>query len=140
MHVIVRLFILAFSVTVLASCRTSPPRRHLAAEGALGPYSAAVDTGEFVFVAGKIGNRSGDFAHEASTALDAVARELGRVGLDLGDVVQSTVYLTDIALYQPFNEIYARKLPAPYPARACVAVAALPGGAKVEVQVVARRP
>lgn len=110
---------------------------HLDAEGALGPYSGAVVAGDLVFVSGKIGERGGSFEREAETAIAAASAELARLGLDLSDVVESRVYLTDIDRYAEFNEIYARLFPAPYPARACVAVAALPGGARVEVQVVA---
>ena len=71
--------------------------------------------------------------------MDAVSAELTGLGLGLADVVSATVYLTDIADYQAFNEVYPEIVPAPWPARTCVAVAALPGGARVEVQVIARR-
>jgi 2-iminobutanoate/2-iminopropanoate deaminase len=129
-----------FVVAVLAACAAPErrPTRHLEAEGALGPYSAAVVAGDIAFVAGKIGDRSADFAHEAETAIDAVEKELARLALDLSDVVAATVYLTDMDRYPEINEIYGRRFPAPYPARACVAVKTLPGGAKVEIQVTAR--
>lgn len=113
--------------------------QHRTDEGALGPYSASVAAGGFVFVSGKIGERGGTFEHEVETAIDSVEAELDDNGLGLGDVVEARVFLTDIERYAEFNAIYARRFPAPYPARACVAVAALPGGARVEVQVVARR-
>lgn len=128
----------ALLLTVLVSCVGSRGAvEHLDAEGALGPYSGAVVAGDLVFVSGKIGDRGGTFEREAETAIEAASAELARLGLDLSDVVESRVYLTDIERYAEFNEIYARMFPAPYPARACVAVAALPGGARVEVQVVA---
>lgn len=111
---------------------------HRVAEGALGPYSGAVTSGGFAFVSGKIGERGGTFEREAETAILAVQEELRGLALDLGDVVESRVFLTDMNDYAAFNAIYARLFPAPYPARACVAVAALPAGARVEVQVVAR--
>lgn len=117
-----------------ASART----RHLPAQGALGPYSAAVVAGDHVFVSGKIGETGGDFVAEAESALDAVATELAREGLTLADVVSATVYLTDMKTYAEFNRIYARRVPPPYPARTCIAVLALPAGARVEVQVIAR--
>lgn len=113
---------------------------HFADEAALGPYSALVMAGEFVFVSGKIGTRGLGFETEVNTAIDAVQSELERVGLGLRDVVSATVYLTDMQRYAELNAIYAARFPAPYPARACVAVAALPAGAQVEIQVVARRP
>lgn len=125
----------------LASCTSlDPDIVHHRAEGALGPYSAAVETGSLLFVSGKIGERGQSFAHEATTAMDAVRAELERHGARFADVVTATVFLTDMERYAEFNEIYATYFTAPrYPARACVAVAALPAGARVEVQVVAKR-
>ena len=116
-----------------------PGTRHITDEGALGPYSAAVVSGDMVFVSGKIGVRGGTFEQEVETAIDAVEEQLADLSLDLGDVVAATVYLTDMEFYGRFNEIYGARFPAPYPARACVAVRALPGEARVEIQVTARR-
>jgi 2-iminobutanoate/2-iminopropanoate deaminase len=113
---------------------------HLPAEGAIGPYSGSVLSGGLCFVAGKIGSRGQSFAVEANTAIDAVAAELARSELTLADVVSATVYLTDMSLYAELNAIYAERFPAPYPARTCVAVRELPAGARVEIQVIARRP
>jgi len=112
---------------------------HAEAEGALGPYSGHVRAGDLVFVSGKIGEGGGTFEHEAATAIDRVAAELARARLSLDDVVSATVYLTDMELYGAFNAIYAARFPAPYPARACVEVGELPGGARVEIVVTARR-
>lgn len=131
-----RLLLLAPLCLALAC---AAPTRHQTAEGALGPYSDAVVAGELVFVSGKVGPADADFAGQAHGALDAIEDSLGRAGLDLSDVVSVTVYLTDMGRYGEFNAIYAERLPAPYPARACVAVAALPGERLVEVQAVARR-
>ena len=135
-------FHLPFPVLAAAftlSCVSPPGTDHVVAEGALGPYSAAVLSGDFVWVSGKIGERGGEFEHEVETAIDAVEDELANIGLTLGDVVEALVFLTDIDDYGRFNEIYGRRFPAPYPARACVSVAALPAGARVEVKVIARR-
>ena len=128
-------------LSLLSSGCAAPGGRteHHAAEGAIGPYSGAVSAGGFVFVSGKIGERGAGFRREAETAIERVREELARLGLDLSHVVEARVYLTDMERYAELNEIYARLFPAPYPARACVAVAALPAGAQVEVQVVARR-
>lgn len=122
-----------------AAC-SAPRTRHVPAQGALGPYSAAVVAGRFSFVSGKIGARREDFAAEVDSAIDALAAELERERLTLADVVSVNVYLTDMALYAELNTVYARRFPDPYPARACVAVAALPGGARVEIQAIAWRP
>jgi 2-iminobutanoate/2-iminopropanoate deaminase len=105
----------------------------------LGPYSGSVLSGDFCFISGKIGDTSGTFDAEASSALDALEQELSRAGLTLYQLVQVTVYLTDIEHYEAFNEVYAARVPEPYPARAVVQVDALPGDARVEIQATARR-
>lgn len=122
-------------LAALGAC-AAPEAVHREAPGALGPYSASVAAGGLVFVSGQIAPAP-EFAAEAEGALRKVEAELARCGLSLRDVVSCTVYLTDMGLYREFNAVYARVVPAPHPARACVAVAALPGGARVEVQVVA---
>ncbi|MFT4537911.1 MAG: 2-iminobutanoate/2-iminopropanoate deaminase [Planctomycetota bacterium] len=113
---------------------------HFEAVGAIGPYSGSVALNGICFAAGKIGVRGEGFEREVETAIDAVEAELARSGMDLSDVISATVYLTDMQRYAEFNEIYARRLPAPYPARTCVAVRELPAGAAVEIQVVASAP
>ncbi|MBK7644170.1 MAG: hypothetical protein IPJ19_14175 [Planctomycetes bacterium] len=118
----------------------SAPSKHLIAENALGPYSASVEAHGLVFVAGKGGSSAGSFAEEAEGAIRAVEKELARSGLGLADVVDVTVYLTDMARYAEFNQVYARVFPAPYPARACVAVSALPANLHVEIKATAARP
>jgi 2-iminobutanoate/2-iminopropanoate deaminase len=122
---------------LFAACAATE-RVHLPAEGALGPYSASVSAGGVVAVSGQISPAS-EFSVEAEQVLRKVERELQRAGLGLADVISCTVFLTDMEHYSAFNEVYARVLTAPYPARACVAVKALPGGARVEVQVFAIR-
>lgn len=121
------------------ACAGPTTVEHRNAPGALGPYSGSVSAQGLVFASGKIGERGGSFAHEAETALQAMVRELARAGCGPEDLVSVTVYLTDMDLYDAFNEVYAATLPSPWPARVCVAVAALPGGARVEVAGVAAR-
>jgi 2-iminobutanoate/2-iminopropanoate deaminase len=96
-----------------------------------------VGAGGFVFCSGKIGTLGRSFELELETALDAVEAELEKSGLDLGDVVDVTVYLTDMERYGELNRIYARRFPEPYPARTTVAVSRLPGGARVEIHAIA---
>ena len=115
---------------------------HLPAKGALGPYSSGVASGGEVWLSGKIGaaeTRSGPFAAEVSSALDAVEADLQRELLGWDDVLSVTIHLTDMNLYGTLNDIYSARIKAPYPARTCVGVTALPGGARVEITVVARR-
>lgn len=117
----------------------APRTDHLPAAGALGPYSAAVSSGDLVFLSGKIGKRGGAFAEEVKTAIDAVEADLHSVGLGLGDVLSVNVFVTDMALYAELNALYGEKFPKPYPARTTVGVDSLPGGARIEIQAVAAR-
>jgi 2-iminobutanoate/2-iminopropanoate deaminase len=128
-------------VLALTACfPLESPTVYMHADAPLGPYAGSVLSGDFCFVSGKIGSdRSGSFEAEASSALDAVEQELSRAGLSLYQLVQVTVYVTDIEYYETFNEVYATRIPEPYPARAVVQVEALPGDARVEIQVIARR-
>lgn len=121
-----------------ASC-ASPAPVHLPAEGALGPYSAAVSAGDLVFLSGKIGKAGGGIGQDVEAAIDAIEKDLDRLHLNLADVVSVNVFVTDIGAYAELNAAYAKRFPQPYPARTTVAVNALPGGARVEIQVVAAR-
>ncbi len=100
------------------------------------PYSTSVTVGDWTYLAGQIGEANGTFRQEADSALREVMVELQRAGLEQDDVVAITVYLTSMDEYGAFNEIYVQHFPS-RPARTCVAVAALPQGARVEVQAVA---
>ena len=117
-----------------------------AAPRAIGPYAQAVAAGDLVFCSGQVGldpaNGSlvpGGIAAETARALDNLAAVLSAAGLGLDDVVKTTVYLLDLAEFPAMNEVYARYFRAPYPARATVGVAALPAGARVEIEAVAVR-
>jgi len=127
---------LAALLASLGAC-AAPAPSHRRADGTLGPYSGSVRLGDTVHLSGKIGPRGGTFAEEARGALDAVEAELAALGLTLADLVSVTVYLTDMSHGSEFNRIYGARLPEPWPARACVAVAGLPGGARVEIQGIA---
>jgi len=122
---------------ILAGCQSTPS--FVEAPGALGPYSDSVAHGSMVFLSGKIGERGGLFTNEVSTAIDAVEASLRSHRLGLSDVVSVTVFLTDLDDYAAFNEVYAARFAAPYPARAVAGSTALPGGARVEIQAVAAR-
>jgi 2-iminobutanoate/2-iminopropanoate deaminase len=111
---------------------------HLPAQGAMGPYSAAVTAGDLAFLSGKIGERGGSFEREVETAIDALEAELRRLDLGLADVTAVTVYLTDMSTYAEMNAIYGQRFPEPWPARTTVAVSGLPGGARIELSATAR--
>ncbi|HVM29668.1 MAG TPA: Rid family detoxifying hydrolase [Candidatus Limnocylindrales bacterium] len=116
------------------------------APGALASYSPAIDTGSFVFLAGQIGldPQTGELVDggvEAQTerALRNVVAVLDAAGLTMADVVKTTCFLADIGDFDAFNSVYARFVGDPPPARSTFAVAALPRGARVEVEAVAFR-
>ncbi len=116
-----------------------------AAPAPVGPYSQAIDTGEFVFCAGQVGldPASGQLAEglEAQTqrALDNIEAVLAAAGLGFADVVKTTCFLADVGEFGAFNAIYATRFGDPAPARSTVQ-AVLPRGARVEIEVVAHRP
>jgi 2-iminobutanoate/2-iminopropanoate deaminase len=117
-----------------------------AAPRPIGPYSQAIAAGDLVFCAGQIGLDpasgrlvAGGLASEAARALDNLAAVLGAAGVSMDAVVKTTVYLVDLADGAAFGEVYRRYFPAPEPARATVQVAALPAGARVEIDAIAVR-
>ena len=117
-----------------------------AAPRALGPYAQAVSTGDLVFCSGQVGIDPGSGAlvaggivAETARVLENLAAVLRAAGLGLGDVVKTTVYLTDLSEFAAMNEVYGRYFPPPHPARATVQVARLPAGARVEIEAVAAR-
>ncbi|MDA1265427.1 MAG: Rid family hydrolase [Planctomycetota bacterium] len=134
-----RRILLSLLAAGTAAC-TAPAPEFLYDEAALGPYSSAVIVGDLVLLSGKIGaQRTGTFEEEVASCIDAVEAGLREAGLELSDAVEARVYLTDINHYAAFNGIYAARFSKPYPARTCVAVKELPAGARVEIQVAARR-
>jgi 2-iminobutanoate/2-iminopropanoate deaminase len=118
-----------------------------AAPGAVASYSQAIDAGSFVFLAGQIGldPQSGHLVEggidaEAERALRNVIAVLDAAGLSIADVVKTTCFLADINDFAAFNSVYARFVGDPPPARSTFAVAALPRGARVEIEAIAARP
>ena len=116
-----------------------------AAPAAIGPYSQATVAGGFLFTAGQIplDPASGELVTtdiEAQTrrVLANLAAVLKEAGVSWGDVVKTTVFLTDMADFPRFNEIYAEILGEARPARSTVQVSALPRGVNVEVELVAK--
>ena len=115
------------------------------APAAIGPYSQGVSAGDWVFVSGQLplgldGTLAeGAIQGQAERCLLNLAAILEAEGLGLGDVVKTTVYMTDLAQFSAMNEVYARYFKAPCPARATVEVAALPKGALVEIDAIASR-
>lgn len=115
------------------------------APAAIGPYSQAVATGGFLYSAGQIGLDSAtgelaasDVQGQVRQVFENLAAVLRVAGLELKDVVKTTVYLVDMDEFPLVNAVYAEYFTEPYPARSTVAVAGLPKGARVEIELVAR--
>ena len=115
------------------------------APAAIGPYSQGIEAGEFVYTAGQVGAdpTSGElvegFEAQVDRALDSLGAILAAAGLGFRDVVKTTCFLVDLADFAAFNARYGARFPEPAPARSTFAVAALPKGARVEIEAVAYR-
>lgn len=112
---------------------------------AIGPYSQGITSNGFLFTAGQIaldpqsGNMvEGDIAAQTERVLENLQAILAAAGADWTDVIKTTVYLTDMAVFPTVNDIYARVFGDARPARSTVAVSALPRGALVEIDAIAR--
>ncbi|MBO0739847.1 MAG: RidA family protein [Hyphomicrobiaceae bacterium] len=113
---------------------------------AIGPYSAAIESGELVFVSGQIpldpiaGKLvDGDIAAQTRQSLENLKTILAAAGLTFAHVVKTTIFLTSMGDFAAVNDVYKSYMAEPYPARSTVAVAALPMGAKVEIEMIAAR-
>ena len=114
------------------------------APAAVGPYSQATAIGGLLFCAGQIpldpatGELvAGDVTAQTVQACRNIAAVLKASGMTFADVVKTTVFLTDMADFTAMNAVYATHFTEPYPARSTVAVAGLPRGARVEIEVTA---
>ncbi|WP_315510769.1 RidA family protein [Hoylesella nanceiensis] len=117
------------------------------APAAIGPYSQAVEANGFVFASGQLGINpatgefvEGDVQAQTRQALTNARSIMNEAGLDLNNVIKTTVFLSDMANFAAMNEIYAEFFSEPYPARSAVAVKTLPKNALVEVECIAVRP
>ena len=120
------------------------------APGAIGPYSQAVRTGDFLFASGQVGFDpatglvvEGGIAPQTERVVANVAAVLDAAGLGFADVVKTTVFLKDMGDFATMNAIYAKSFApegAVPPARSTVEVARLPKDALVEIEVTARFP
>ncbi len=114
------------------------------APGAIGPYSQAVRAGDLVFVSGQIplDPATGELVQggveaQAARVVANLRAVLRAAGCDFGDVVKTTIFLTDLTHFAAVNAIYGKAFVQPFPARATVQVAALPKGALVEIEAIA---
>ena len=114
------------------------------APAAVGPYSQAVRVGDFIFTAGQIpldpatGQLvEGGIEVQARQALTNVSAVLEAAGTSLANVVKTTVFLADMGEFKAMNGVYTEFFPEAPPARSAVQVAALPLGARIEIEAIA---
>ena len=114
------------------------------APSAIGPYSQAIRIGDFLYTSGQIALKpdtmemmNGEIEEETEWVLNHIEAILQAGGLSLAHVIKTTVYLTDLGDFSRMNQVYEKFFKETKPARACVQVAALPKGAKVEIDAIA---
>ena len=108
------------------------------------PYSQAIRANGFVFVSGQLSLEPdhaeivGDSIQEQTEKVfDNLQAILEEAGSGLDRIVKTTVYLTDLGEFAGMNEVYARRVGEPFPARATIEISSLPSGAKVEIEAIA---
>jgi 2-iminobutanoate/2-iminopropanoate deaminase len=114
------------------------PRKHVESKrgpAALGPYSPAVWAGKLLYLSGQT-----PVDPATGRLIDDLELVLGDAGLSMDNVIKCNVYLTDMLDFPAMNSAYQRRFAKPYPARTTVAVAGLPLNARVEIEMVAKKP
>lgn len=113
---------------------------------AAGPYSLAIDTGQFVYLSGQVHIDGatgklveGDIGAQTRQCLENLKKVLTAAGLGFEHVVKTTVFLTNMSDFAAMNEVYAQYMVPPFPARSTIQVAALPLGARIEIEAIAQR-
>ena len=113
------------------------------APAAIGPYSAAIHAGSFIFTSGQIpvdpatGGMPATIEEQTRQSLNNVKAILEAAGTDMAHVVKTTVFLQSMSDFAAMNGVYSEFFSGAYPARSAVEVACLPKGAKVEIEAVA---
>ena len=115
------------------------------APGAIGPYSQGFLTNGFVYTSGQIpvdpatGKMADTVEEQAAQSLANLKAILAEAGLSMANVVKTVIFLADINDFAAVNAVYAKAFAEPFPARSCVQVAAIPKGAKLEIECIAAR-
>jgi 2-iminobutanoate/2-iminopropanoate deaminase len=127
--------------------KPAKPIATTAAPAAIGPYSQGMRCGDFLFLSGQValdpqsGNLVGaGIEEQTEQVLKNIASLLGSQSLGFEHVVKCTVFLQSMQEFSRFNEIYGRHFKSPFPARSTVEVAALPKGARVEIECIVYCP
>ena len=117
------------------------------APAAIGPYSQAIHIGDFLYTSGQIALDpesgiflSGEIEEETEQTLKNISAILQAGGVNFENVIKTTVYLSDLNDFTRMNQVYEKYFSKNKPARACVQVAALPKGAKIEIDAIACCP
>ncbi len=110
----------------------------------IGPYSQAIVAGNFVFVSGQIPSDpstgeivSGDIKAETKQVMENIKAVLSEAGVGFGNIVKTTIFLTDMQSFAQVNEVYGTYFTDQFPARETVQVSALPKNVNVEISVIA---
>ncbi len=113
---------------------------------AIGPYSAYREANGFLFISGQIPINpasgeieSSDIKEQTKQSLKNIGAILEENGISYNQVIKTTCLLADISDFAAFNEVYAQFFKSPYPARSAFAVKDIPKGAKVEIEVIAKK-
>ena len=117
------------------------------APAAIGPYSQAIAIGNLLFTSGQIpldpktqAMVDGDIRAQTERVMENLAAVLAAGGCGFADVIKSTIFVVDLADFASVNEIYGKRFSSAPPARSTVQVAALPKGARVEIEMIALKP
>ena len=112
---------------------------------AIGPYSQATAVGGFLFTAGQIALDpkttqvvEGDIVAQAEQVMKNLTAVLTNAGVSWAEVAKTTIFLIDMADFAKVNEVYAKHIGNSRPARSTVAVASLPRGVRVEIELIAK--
>lgn len=112
----------------------------------VGPYSQAVLSGQTLFCSGQISINpetnevfTGDIKTQAQMVMKNIGAVLEAAGMNYTHIIKTNIFLTNMADFPHVNEVYASFMKEPYPARSTIAVAALPKGVNVEIEVVAQK-
>lgn len=124
------------------------PRKAYFSEEAIsvGPYSHAVESGELIYLSGQTPLDcetgkivDGDVTIQTEQCFKNLFNVLEAAGLTYDDVVKVNVFLTDMGDFSAMNNVYSKQFNPPYPARTTIGVAALPLGARIEIEMIARK-
>ncbi|MGP1442440.1 MAG: RidA family protein [Anaerovoracaceae bacterium] len=115
------------------------------APAALGPYSQALINGNMIFISGQIpvnpadGSIADTIEAQTEQSISNIKSILAECGLDISNVIKTSVFLADLNDFAAMNEIYGKHFKSPFPARSCVQVAAVPKGCRIEIECIAIR-